>query len=74
MLKSYINSFSPTALMRKRNRVALLLILPVVIFIWLIGWSLYWIGSKGRVAKPRKIIDRKELTFTVLMPEEKYAK
>jgi hypothetical protein len=60
--------------MPRRNRVALLLILPIVIFIWFIGWSLYWIGSRGKVGKPRKIIDRKELTFTVLIPEEKYAK
>jgi len=74
MLKSYINSFSPTALMHKLNRAALLfLMLPMVIFIWLIGWSLYWIGSIREVGKPRKIVDQKELTFTVLMPEEKYA-
>jgi hypothetical protein len=59
--------------MPRRNRVALLLILPIVIFMWLIGWSLYWIGSRGESAKPRKITDHKELTFTVLMPEEKYA-
>jgi hypothetical protein len=48
--------------------------LPIVIFIWFVGWSLYWIGSRGKVVKPRKIIDRKELTFTVLIPEKKYAK
>jgi hypothetical protein len=59
--------------MPRRNRAALLLILPIVIFMWFIGWSLYWIGSRGGAAKPRKTIDRKELTFTVLMPEEKYA-
>jgi hypothetical protein len=73
MLKSYINSFSPTTLMHKRNRVALFLMLPIVIFIWFVGWSLYWIGSRREVGKPRKNIDQKELTFTVLMPEEKYA-
>ena len=72
MLKSYINPFSPTALMPKLNRaVLLLLMLPIVIFIWFIGWSLYWIGSTREVNKPRKI-DQKELTFTVQMPEEKH--
>jgi hypothetical protein len=74
MLKSYINPFSLTALMRKRNRAALFLILPIIIFIWFLGWSLYWISSRGKVVKPRKIIDRKDLTFTVLVPEKKLAK
>ena len=73
MLKSYINSFSLTALMRKRNRIALFLILPIVVFIWFIGWSLYWTGSRKESAKPKEISDQKELTFTVLMPEQKYA-
>jgi hypothetical protein len=59
--------------MRKRNRAALLLILPVAVFTWFIGWSLYWIGSGGKVAKPSKMPDS-GLTFTVLIPEEVHAK
>jgi hypothetical protein len=55
MLKSYINSFSPTTLMRKRNKVTLFLMLPIAIFIWFVGWSLYWIGSREKAVKPRKI-------------------
>jgi hypothetical protein len=47
--------------------------LPIVIFIWFIGWSLYWTGSRKESAKPKEISDQKELTFTVLMPEQKYA-
>jgi hypothetical protein len=73
MLKNYINSSVQWHFMRKQNRVALLLILPIAVFLWFIGWSLYWIGSSGKVAKPRKIPDS-WLTFTVLMPEQKYAK
>jgi len=46
--------------------------LPIVVFLWFIGWSLYWIGSRED-AKPRKMPDQNELTFTVQMPEEKYA-
>jgi hypothetical protein len=46
--------------------------LPIIIFIWFIGWSLYWIGSREN-AKPRKTSDQNELTFTLQMPEEKYA-
>jgi hypothetical protein len=72
MLKSYISSFNLTAFMRKRNRVVLFLMLPIVVFMWFIGWSLYCIGSRAD-AKPRKASDQNELTFTVQMPEEKYA-
>jgi hypothetical protein len=46
--------------------------LPIVVFMWFIGWSLYCIGSRAD-AKPRKASDQNELTFTVQMPEEKYA-
>jgi len=46
--------------------------LPIVIFMWLIGWSLYCIGSRED-AKPRKTSNQNELTFTVPIPEEKYA-
>jgi hypothetical protein len=59
--------------MRKRNRAALLLILPIAVFTWFIGWSLYLIGFRGKVAKPRKMPEN-GLTFTVLMPEKKYAR
>ncbi len=56
--------------MHKRNKIALLLTIPSAIFTWFIGWSLYWIGSKGKATKPSKILDKK-LTFTVLTPEQK---
>lgn len=59
--------------MRKRNRGTLFLMLPLVVFFWFFGWSLYWIGSKKEVVKPRQKSDHKELTFTVLVPEQKYA-
>jgi hypothetical protein len=58
--------------MRKRSRVALLLVLPIAVFIWFIGWSLYWIGSKRKVATPNTK-PRNGLTFAVLTPEQKYA-
>jgi len=72
MLKSYINSFNLTAFMRKRNRVVLFLLMPIIVFMWLIGWSLYCLGSRED-AKPRKASNQNELTFAVQMPEEKYA-
>jgi hypothetical protein len=58
--------------MPKRNKVALLFVLPIAVFIWFIGWSLYWVGSKGKTAAP-SAKPLNGLTFSVLMPEQKYA-
>jgi len=58
--------------MRKRNRAALLFVLPIAVFIWFIGWSLYWVGSKRQAVAPSmKPLDG--VTFTVIVPEQKYA-
>jgi hypothetical protein len=59
--------------MRKRNKVALLLLLPIAVFIWFIGWSLYWMDSKRKTATPSKK-PLNGLTFAVLTPEQKYAR
>ena len=58
--------------MPRRNRVAVLLMLPIAVFLWFVGWSLYWAGlRKKRVhAKPTRSPDASELTFTVLVPEK----
>jgi len=47
--------------------------LPIVVFLWLIGWSLYWTGRKKQVVPKEKMSDRKELTFTLLTPEQQYS-
>ena len=58
---------------RKRNRIALFLTFPIVVFAWCIGWSLYWIGRKEKAVKPKKMSVTEELTTTVTMPEMEYA-
>ena len=50
------------------------LVMPLAVFFWVFGWSLFWIGSNKKLAKPVKRNSSKELIFTVLMPEQKYAK
>jgi hypothetical protein len=45
--------------------------LPVVVFMWVVGWSLYWIGLKKEVPKRGNVPAQKELTFNVRMPEAK---
>jgi hypothetical protein len=59
--------------MRKRNRAVLLLILPIAVFLWFVGWSLYWIGSRRKAPK-LSTIPLNGLIFTVPIPEQKYAK
>ena len=73
MLKSYINSFNLKAFMHKRNRAVQFLLMPIItVLMWLIGWSLYYIGSRED-AKPRKTSNQNKLTFAVQISEEKYA-
>jgi hypothetical protein len=48
--------------------------MPLAVFFWIIGWSLYWIGSDKKPAKPRNRDRHKDLTLTVLAPELEYAK
>lgn len=39
---------------RKRSKALILLLLPAVIFLWVIGWSLYWIGHQKEHQKMRQ--------------------
>ena len=59
--------------MRIRNRLTLFLVMPIVIFFWFFGWSLYWIGSSKNKAKIAKAKTLKDITFEVLTAEQQYA-
>jgi hypothetical protein len=50
---------------RKRRRALTLVLLPVIVFIWFVGWSLYWIGSQRKT--PEKESVPKEYNFTMLV-------
>ena len=54
-----------------RNLRSILLI-PVAVFLWCIGWSLYWVGIKKETAK-QKLSAQKELVIFVPAPEQKCA-
>ena len=73
MLKKYFNWFSKTQFMRIRNRLTLFLAMPIVVFFWFFGWSLYWIGSAKHNAKFAETKSQEGLTFEVLTPERQYA-
>ncbi len=60
--------------MPKRNRSVSFLLMPIGVFLWCVGWGLYWVGSKRKStrAKP-KLTVQKELEVLVPTPEQKYA-
>ena len=60
--------------MRKRNKVTLFLAIPLMVFLWLFAWSLFWIDYKNQLAKSGKNNTREGFKFSVLMPEQQYAK
>ena len=37
----------------KRSRWLKALLLPAFIFLWIVGWSLYWIGHQKESRKPQ---------------------
>ena len=58
--------------MPRRNRALTIMVIPSAIFLWLVGWCLYWIGSSKKESCRRKAepLDQTELTFIVQMPDQ----
>ncbi len=38
----------------KRNNTLVLLLLPMLVFIFFMGWSMYWIGNQKRPNKAKR--------------------
>lgn len=53
-----------------RNRVVVITLLPVIIFLWIIGWSLFWIGSQNKPQKTQTTTERNPISMTTVMCEE----
>ena len=58
-------------IMPKRNKVSALLAMPVAVFLWCVGWGLYWIGARKKKVKPALAKQKENVTLAVLLPEEK---
>jgi hypothetical protein len=55
--------------MWKSRRALILLVTPIAVFIWCIGWSLYWIeGRKGKL-KPDLANLKENVKLTALVSE-----
>jgi len=56
---------------RKRNNIMGLFLVPVLIFIFLMGWSMYWIGDQKRTKRVNRKAPKKEnVTFLPAVHEE----
>ena len=55
-----------------RNRGILLLLLPIIIFLWLVGWNLLWLGSQNKpiTKKARTPPKEDEIEILTIPPEE----
>ena len=56
---------------RTRNRAVVALLMPAIIFIWLVGWGLYWIGHQREDKQvPRRKEPRDNVTLKAIQFEE----
>lgn len=56
--------------MARRNGIFVFLVLPIIILLFSIGWSLFWIGSQRKSDKTKKVSTPSILKFFVLSPEK----
>jgi lipopolysaccharide export system protein LptC len=54
----------------KRNRAITALLFPAVIFLFLIGWSLYWIGLQKRRQKAQPVRPKDNVSIMAIVLEE----
>jgi len=57
--------------MPKRKRALMLLAMPLAVFLWFIGWTLYWVGARKKKLKPEPVKKKESVTLTVILPEDK---
>jgi len=58
--------------MRYRG-IVMVMFLPIVIFLWMIGWSLFWIGSENEQLRTKAIADNDGLSLIGIRYEEEYS-
>ena len=62
--------FVPSLCRGMRNRVVVILVLPIVIFLWLIGWSLFWMGSQTQLSEIEDVVEEDEMNRAIALYEE----
>lgn len=56
--------------LRIQNRVAIVLLLPIVILFWMVGWILYWRGDQNISQRRETYADNDGIQTAVAMFEE----
>lgn len=56
--------------MRIRNRKVILMLLPIAILLWTIGWGLFWAGSRNEPQEPKPAAEADNHITTGLLLEE----
>ena len=56
---------------RKRSKAMTIMLLPLLIFMFIIGWCMYWIGNQKRMRKKqRKQSEKDNVTIMSIIFEE----
>ena len=53
----------------KRKKASTLILLPALALIWLVGWSLYWIGFKRKTSEKEQAPSEYNVTMMVIPNE-----
>ena len=56
---------------KRRRRLLGLLMVPIGVLVWCVGWSLVWIGGTKEKLKPKLAEQKRNLAFSMLLPEPK---
>jgi hypothetical protein len=51
----------------------MILFMPVIIFLWMVGWSLFWAGSESKPQRNKATADN-DLSFTCIQYEDELAR
>ena len=53
---------------KKRSRAVIVMFFPVVVILWIFGWSLYWIGRQRECGKAEPASSLQEEDNVILVP------
>jgi flagellar basal body-associated protein FliL len=56
--------------MRRRKRAVIAVLLPVVIFLWIVGWSLYWMSLQKTREKAEPARSKDSVSIKAIVLED----